>query len=181
MDTPIIIEINSTLAIIIFMVILVASLASKAWLKAKIKESVKSGYSESLEEIKDSLSWEGTRKKQATEVAEMFSLWHKWKYFPKDSQDPIKYELQKKYWELALWIDADILRAVNEAFETGNITSGVNNNENGHKEAMLKVRKLVVDKDDDISIEEVTHFLSDMENHAINLNQEVAKKTQFNP
>ena len=149
-------------AVIIFAVVFSIFLfICRHWLQAEIKESVAKGYRESLEEYKNSLAWQTKRKEQASEVAELFSLWHKWKYFPDEQKDQFKYELQNKYWKLAIWLDAPLFRAINNALDQSQ-------DENSHKEAMLHARKLIVSESDDISVSEITHFLSDLENKRIN-------------
>jgi len=145
---------NAALIIALFVSFLV--FLAKHWFQAKIKESVAKGYKESIEKYKDDLSWQSKTKEQSVEVAEFFSLHHKWKYFPELTKDEVKYELQRKYWNLAIWVDAPILRAVNEHFDISTT------NENAHKEVMIKVRKLL-HNNDDITADEITHFLSDSE------------------
>ena len=145
---------NAAFLILIFVSFLV--FFGKRWIQTKIKESVAKGYKESIEKYKDQLSWQSKRKEQSVEVAEFFSLHHKWKYFPEMNKDEIKYDLQRKYWNLAIWVDAPILRALNEHFDIST------SDENAHKEVMVKVRKLL-HQNDDITANEITHFLSEME------------------
>jgi hypothetical protein len=61
-------------------------------------------------------------------------------------------ELQRRYWEIALWLDAPVLRELNK-FALGGGEQGVQ-----HKIALIHVRKLIVGDDDDVTHEELVHW-----------------------
>lgn len=75
-------------------------------------------------------------------MAEIFSLWYAHNYDQTHDVNYYRYELQKKYWELSLWLDAPIFKAVNDAL----ITSGPTIK---HKEALSAVRKMLLDNPND--------------------------------
>lgn len=119
--------------------------------------------------ISKNLAWREKRREQIVGVSELFSLFHKWKYFPIDQAEESKYELQKKYWELCLWLDAELIRDINNAFTSFN----QNKDEFAAKEAMIRARKHLTGKDDDLKPEEITHWLSQLEHDVINVKLKV--------
>jgi hypothetical protein len=124
----------------------------KEWISARLKESISAEYKKALEVFKQQLIWEDKRKQQAAEIAELFSLWLQSNYDKKKDANLGRYELQKKYWQLALWLDAPVLRAVHQALASAN-NPGIT-----HKAAMISVRRLFVDKDDPVQPEELYHW-----------------------
>lgn len=130
---------------------------SKEWIAVRLKESIAAEYKQALEEYKSQLQWEEKRKQQAAEIAELFSLWMKHNYFPEESNNKIRYELQKKYWELVLWLDAPVLNAVHIAFKSST-NPGIT-----HKQALIAVRKLYVDENDGIKADDLFHWNADSE------------------
>jgi len=62
------------------------------------------------------------------------------------------YSLQRKYWELVLWLDAAVLQAVHNAFKQAS-NPGIS-----HKEALITVRRKFVGNDDPIRAEELYHW-----------------------
>ena len=124
----------------------------KEWVSTRLKESVADEYKRALEKFKAELQWDVRRREQATQVAELFSLWLTGEYDSSRDANAIRLELQKKYWELSLWLDSPVLRKINELFVKGG-PAGLR-----HKEALLAVRKLIVGADDDVTADELVHW-----------------------
>jgi hypothetical protein len=125
---------------------------SKEWLAARLKESVADEYKRQLELFKDSLQWETRRREQAAKVAEVFSLWMAANYKSSSNVNDLRYELQQKYWELSLWLDATILRQVNAVLTSAD-APGLR-----HKAALVAIRKLIVGEQDDVEPGELAHW-----------------------
>ena len=64
----------------------------------------------------------------------------------------MRYDAQRKYWELALWLPAPVLKKLNEAFTKGNAGD--------YKEAMILARRIIVGEEDDVKAEELVHWPS---------------------
>lgn len=112
------------------------------WFEGRIKKTI--------EKYKDALQWETRQREQVTQIAELISLWVAKEYDKTLDANKVRYESQKKYWELALWLPAPVLRALNRAFIEGQA---------GHyKEAMTLARKIIVGEDDDIKAGEIVHW-----------------------
>ena len=124
----------------------------KEWVSTRLKESVAAEYERALEVFKSQIAWEEKRKQQAAELAELFSIWMQANYDKEKDVNLIRHELQKKYWELALWLDAPVLQAVHDAFKAS-AHPGIK-----HKEALIAVRRIYLGKDDPISPEELFHW-----------------------
>lgn len=124
----------------------------KQWISTRLKESISAEYKKALQVFKQQISWEDKRKQQASEIAELLSLWLKPSYDKKMDYNLGKYEFQKKYWQLALWLDAEVLDAVHNAFASAN-NPGIT-----HKEALIAVRKLFIGKEDPIRPEHLYDF-----------------------
>jgi len=124
----------------------------KEWISARLKESISAEYKKALEVFKQELGWEDKRKQQAAELAELFSLWLQSNYDKTKDKNIGRYELQKKYWQLVLWLDPPVLRAIHKAFaSSGN--PGIT-----HKEALIAVRRLFVGNDDPIQPQDLQHW-----------------------
>ena len=124
----------------------------REWLTVRLIESVADEYKKSMEKFKDTLQWETRRREQAIKVANLISLWLLKEY--DKSCDPNKniYQVQEKYWELALWLDAPILRELNLLFiKKGPV--GIK-----HKETLVAIRKIIVGNEDDVRAEELVHW-----------------------
>jgi len=141
-------------------------LVLREWLSARLKQSIaaeyargieqlRAEYAEGLERLRSELSWEEKRRIQAIGLPELFSLWLKGSYDKDENPNRDKYLLQKKYWELVPWLDADVLRAVHRAFANSG-KPGVT-----HKEALIAVRRAFCGKDDPITAEELYHWSPD--------------------
>jgi hypothetical protein len=116
----------------------------KEWASNRLKESIGAEYKKALELFKQQITWEEKRKQQAAELAELFSLWMQANYDKTRDVNLIRYELQKKYWELALWLDAPVLQAVHEAFRSAS-NPGI-----AHKKALIAVRRIYVGNNDPV-------------------------------
>jgi len=132
---------------------IIAALAfiSKGWFSTRLKESISSEYKEAFERYKKELERKEDRRKQAYELADFFSIWLKASYFPKDDVNEIRYECQKKYWQLVLSLDAPVLKAVNKVLHETGLTMA-------HKEALIIVRKFYINEYDDLEANELFHF-----------------------
>jgi len=122
------------------------------WIVTRLRESVAAEYRRELEKFKGELAWETRRREQAAQVGSVLSLWMKMNYDPGLNPNALRHELQQKYWELALWLDASVLRELNKCV-VGTGTPGLQ-----HKVAMIGVRKLLVGKDDPVTAEELAHW-----------------------
>lgn len=122
----------------------------KEWISTNLKESVAAEYNKALEMFKNRIAWEDMRKQQAAELADLFSLWMRHFYYPKEDVNAIRYALQRKYWELSLYLDPPVLQAVHDALTTPAGTGTVK-----HIQALVKVRKLFLGADDPIRWEEM--------------------------
>jgi hypothetical protein len=105
-----------------------------------------------IEEFKKALEWETRKREQVAQIAELVSLWIKKKYFPACDDNQVRFDAQKKYWELALWLPAPVLKKLNEAFTKSNAGD--------YKEAMILARKIIVGEKDDVRAEELVHWPS---------------------
>jgi anaerobic ribonucleoside-triphosphate reductase len=134
--------------------VLLAGLAfvSKNWIKTRLNENIAHEYRKALEKFKESLEWQSQRCEQATEIAELISFWVVKNYDRTLDENMSLYHLQRKYWELALWLDAPVLRDLNKAF-TGDQFATLR-----YKEALIAVRKAIVVATDDIRSEELIHW-----------------------
>ena len=125
----------------------------KLWISVRLKESISAEYKKALEEFKQQLGWEEKRRLQAAEIGNILSLWRgRYKYDKTKDENLDRYELQKKYWQIALWLDAPVLKALNQAFASSD------NPGNTHKDALIAVRRLFVGNDDPIQPEELCHW-----------------------
>ena len=140
---------TSTLTIVLLFLI---GFIGRKWLETQITEKIKSGYEKEIEKYKEQVRWEAAKKEKAAAVVEVFSLWVASNYDKDSDKNLFRYELQKKYWELSLWLDAPILKVVNDALTASGPTIK-------HKEAMSSVRKMILDDPDDpISAENWIHW-----------------------
>jgi hypothetical protein len=125
---------------------------AKDWISTRLREGVAAEYNRALATFKEELRWDVRRREQATQVAEVFSVFFAQSYDSSRDTNAIRLELQKKYWELSLWLDAPVLRQVNELFVQGG-PAGLR-----HKEILVAVRKLIVGADDDVTADELVHW-----------------------
>jgi hypothetical protein len=123
----------------------------KEWFSARLKESISAEYKKALVVFKDNVDWQSKKKEQAIQVAKIFSLWYRSNYYPDENVNDIRYHLQHEYWQLAMWLDAPILKIVNKTV----ISVGM---QMGHKEAMVAVRKQLWGDDDPIVPAELCHW-----------------------
>ncbi len=136
-------------------VVLLGSLVfiGKNWFVNRLKESISAEYKKSLENYKEMVRWESVKKEKTTGIAEILSLWLLHNYDKKRDRNLINYELQRKCWELSLWLDVPILRILNKVLIKQG-PAGIS-----HKEALSAVRKLILgDRNDPIEAEDFVHF-----------------------
>ncbi len=125
-----------------------------------IKKGFDSKIERTLKKYESEIDTEKKCREQAIMVAELFSLWHRQKYYTDENPDHVRYCLQQKYWEILLTANTDLVKAINE---------GIEEHENpldGYKKALLAARKQLTGNSD-LDIADVTHFLSTMEMTAI--------------
>lgn len=109
-------------------------------------------FSNRLYKDQQKMAWEEKRRQQAAEVGNLLSLFLLASYRIEADPNLHRYELQKKYWELALWLDAPVLRAVHNALaHPSDPIPDIN-------KALVTVRQLLVAKDDMISPNEFFHW-----------------------
>jgi hypothetical protein len=121
----------------------------KSWVKVRLDESVKAEYKKLGDEYSEQLRWETRRREQAIRVADLLSLWVQHKFEAGHAPNSRLHEIQTKYWELVLWLDAPILRQVN------GLLSGSTKEV---KTVLVAVRKSTVDAKDQVLAEELVHF-----------------------
>lgn len=107
--------------------ILVASAAVVAfvvrtWLVAKIQEKAK-----------EDVRWRALRRERAAALANFLGLWVAGAYDPTQRNNVRLLEVQRSYWELALWLDDETLRTLNRAL----IHDG------DHNDALIQVRAVL--------------------------------------
>lgn len=107
--------------------ILVASAAVVAfvvrtWLVAKIQEKAK-----------EDVRWRALRRERAAALANFLGLWVAGAYDPTQRNNVRLLEVQRSYWELALWLDDETLRTLNRAL----IGDG------DHNDALIQVRAVL--------------------------------------
>lgn len=103
--------------------------------------------------LKESIRWESVKKEKAAAIVEVLSLWLLHNYDKKLDRNLNRYELQRKYWELSLWLDAPTLRILNKALFKKD-SAGIS-----HKKALSAVRKLILgDRNDPVEAEEFIHW-----------------------
>lgn len=103
--------------------------------------------------LKESIRWESVKKEKAVAIVEVLSLWLFHNYDKKLDRNLNRYELQRKYWELSMWMDAPTLRILNKALRE-KVSAGIS-----HKKALSAVRKLILgDRNDPIKAEDFLHW-----------------------
>lgn len=111
---------------------------------AEIRQAVRIDYEQVLEEFPRDLAWKTARRERAAAVADFLAAWIAPGFDSSKEGNVWRLEIQRQYWNLALWLDADVLQELNRALEH---SAGGN-----HFEALAKVRKLLLnDPDDPIS------------------------------
>jgi hypothetical protein len=122
---------------------LVTALAflARTWVTSRVQET--------FEIFKRRITWEERRKQQAVEVANLFSLWVQGSFDKSKDPNVILFEVQKKYWELVLWLDALILRAVSQPLASKNGT---------HFDALISVRRFLLGANDPFTAEEIVRW-----------------------
>lgn len=129
-----------------------AGFVARDWLSARVREGVATEFKKEQERYSAELRWAEGRRQKAAQIADVISAWLSLEYDPnkRDSQAAF-IEVEKKYWELALWLDTSTLRKLNQALLH---EPGVD-----YKEALAAVRvELVGDEDEPIRSEEFVHW-----------------------
>ncbi len=121
--------------------LIIFAFLSRNWVATRISESIKHEYARALEVQKNKFQLQTEQRREAAKFAELVSLWLRAK-----TDDDIL-EVQRKYWELALWLEPEVLRLVGRAFE--NVKPG-----QGHFDALAAVRRVIRGADDDFRPEE---------------------------
>jgi len=109
-------------------------------IETRITEKIRTEYARLLEEYKEQIRWGSLRREKAAAVADVFAAWiaHRYdKNCERHAENFYLHELQRKYWELSLWLDAPALKLVNSALTSdqgGSIK---------YKEALAAVRKII--------------------------------------
>jgi hypothetical protein len=138
MVTATLVDVASTSALTVAVLAAVAFLA-RAWAVSKIQEAVKADYQQALEELKESLRWEGLRRERAAAIADFLATWVAENFDPAKRNNVALLEIQRQYWMLALWLDTPALRALNKALAH---KEGAH-----HVEALVEVRRSIVGED----------------------------------
>ena len=125
---------------------------SREWITTRLKESIGAEYKRALERYKQEIAWEERRKQQAAEIAKVLSMWLEHSYHPQKDVNDIRFELQQKYWEMVLWLDTPVLKALHAAF------ASASNPGLAHKEALIQVRRAFVGAHDMIQPDELYHW-----------------------
>ena len=113
------------------------ALIAKETVSTFIKEGIASQFREEQERYATELRWQEGRRQKAAQIAGVISDWLSLTYDPAKLNDPAAYlALQRSYWELALWLDADTLRLLNGALL---LKRGAH-----YKEALAAVRMALV-------------------------------------
>jgi hypothetical protein len=152
----------STLGIATLLAVL--TFLAKSWVETRLKESIKGEYDralekikasnqETLEKVKTELAWEARVRERSGEVADFFSLWLSQSYVKAPDANAHLVELQKKYWQLALWLDAPVLKALHAAL------ANAANPREAYKKALIEARRSLLNKSDDpIKWEDIYSF-----------------------
>jgi len=154
MDTAVQITIGQLLGSTAFLLLGIAIVQwlLSIWIKSRLEQSIRHEKDKQLEEYKFSLS----KRDKVANIASFFSLWIKYRGHEKkwlEEKELIEYyrELTKMSFELALWVDDEVLlKDVMKRLK----------NEDGSQdtiELLLKVRKLISEnKESTLGAEDIT-------------------------
>lgn len=120
-------------------------------IKTFLTEKTRADYQKQLEDHKDSLLRANEQRKRVLEFIDFIDLW-----IHKEGWDDAKlksWEVQKKYWSIALVLDEDIIRHLGGATKDGNL------NLDKLKEGMLKVRHFVRAEPDKLNKDDLKWFM----------------------
>lgn len=67
------------------------------------------------EHVKESVRWRALRRERAVAIADFLALWVAGAWDPAQRNNARLLEVQRAYWELALWLDDATLRTLNRA------------------------------------------------------------------
>ena len=65
--------------------------------------------------IEEKVRWDAVKRERASATAEFLAAWIAHNYDPSKRTDVHRLEIQRKYWELMLWLDTETLRELNRA------------------------------------------------------------------
>jgi len=127
-------------------------LMAKTWIATRIKESIAAGYRQEHERLTAALRWDLARRERASLIADVVAAWIGLEYDPdKKASVPAYLDVQRRYLELALWLDTPALRSLNAALTR---TQGAD-----YKQAIAATRSLLVGEEPDpITAGEIVHF-----------------------
>lgn len=125
---------------------------AKDWIKTRLEMSIRQEYRKAFEDYRMSLQWESRRREEATQIAELLSFWVARNYDKTLNENAALFNLQRKYWEVALWLEAPVLKKLNKAF-TGDEFATLQ-----YKSALIEVRKAIIGIQDDIRPEDLVHW-----------------------
>jgi hypothetical protein len=128
----------------------VVAYLARTWAAARIGEAVKDEYRRGFEEFRSTLDWDVVRKERAAAVADFLATWVAPRYDAQKRDDEWRLEIQRQYWNLALWLDHETLRELNKALGGDPAAN--------HKEALARVRKAIVGPEDPVSGSELLHW-----------------------
>jgi len=159
MDTAVQITIGQLLGGFTFLLLGVAIVQwlLSIWIKSRLEQSIRHEYDKQLEEYKFSLS----KRDKVANIASFFSLWIKYRGYEKkwlEEQELIDYyrELTKMSFELALWIDDEVLLK--------DIMKRLKNEDGSQNtvELLLKVKKLISEnKESTLEAQDITLWPAD--------------------
>jgi hypothetical protein len=144
-------------------VVIVVGFAAKTALSKRISESIASEFRKEHERFAanlrqehevyaQKLQWASSRRAKASEVADVISSWIALSHDSDKTHNVAAYlEVQKKYWELCLWLDTMSLRLLNDAMTA---RPGAD-----YKHALIQARKVITGDDKDpFEAHEIVHF-----------------------
>ena len=104
------------------------------------------------EQFAESVRWASQRKEKAAQIAEVISAWIALNHDPDKAKSTAAYiDMQRKYWELCLWLDIDTLRLLNRALTA---QPGAD-----YKQALASARAVLVGNETSpLVAAEVVHF-----------------------
>lgn len=109
---------------------------ARTWAVSEIQEAVKADYQTALEELKEELRRDSHRRERATAIADLLAAWVAPNFDDEQRNNRALLDVQRKYWDLALWLDVETLRKLNDGLAW---TKGAD-----HLEALVAVRRLIV-------------------------------------
>lgn len=125
--------------------------------------ALKAEYSKALEKFKNELEWELVQREEklkwetvkrtnAAAVADFIALWVANRYYEIEDEGKHQLEIQKKYWEIAFWLEPKALKELNKALTHSDDGLAL-------KQALIDVRKMILnDQGDPIEVDDFVHW-----------------------